>query len=64
MRAVIRNKACSGSNGGWHQNDCRSGVCAARYSALPAGLTDGVDALAWTHDDNWAYAGTTTGRAR
>eukprot|EP00966_Prymnesium_polylepis_P223065 5159791-Prymnesium_polylepis.1 len=30
------------------------------YSALPHGLTEGVDALAFPHANNWAYSGTTT----
>eukprot|EP00966_Prymnesium_polylepis_P233300 5395430-Prymnesium_polylepis.1 len=31
------------------------------FSALPPGLTKGVDALAMPPKDNWAYAGVTTG---
>eukprot|EP00966_Prymnesium_polylepis_P088607 2050492-Prymnesium_polylepis.3 len=51
---------CPSSYGGWHQPTCDD-YYAAAYSALPPGLTEGMDALAWTHWDNWAYAGTAAG---
>eukprot|EP00966_Prymnesium_polylepis_P201227 4662420-Prymnesium_polylepis.1 len=37
--------SCPGSFGGWHQSMCNTEADARRHSALPSGLTDGVDAL-------------------
>ena len=55
---------CPGSPGGWHQSFCdtsRTPDLNLRFSALPPGLTEGVNALSWQHRDNFAYAGTTVG---
>ena len=57
------NPMCAGSVGGWHQASCSVSSVMQFYSALPAGLTAGVNALAWAHKDNWAYAGASTGSA-
>eukprot|EP00966_Prymnesium_polylepis_P118987 2750342-Prymnesium_polylepis.1 len=54
---------CPGSTGGWHQDVCADRMDSQGYSALPQGLTEGVDALAWVQGNNWAYAGTTSGTA-
>eukprot|EP00966_Prymnesium_polylepis_P320740 7377112-Prymnesium_polylepis.1 len=56
--------SCPGTNGGWNQADCTQwGDHSGRqyYSSLPPGLTQGIDALAWMHRDNWAYSGAVTG---
>jgi len=65
------NGWCQRPSAGWHIslcNDVRN--CASClpyfcnspfYSALPAGLTSGADALAFRHQDSWAYAGDTLG---
>eukprot|EP00966_Prymnesium_polylepis_P320741 7377112-Prymnesium_polylepis.2 len=61
------NQHCPASTGGWHQANCDAHTQGEQgrtyYSALPTGLSNGVDALAWTHTENWAYAGITTGSA-
>ncbi|KAL1515912.1 hypothetical protein AB1Y20_002526 [Prymnesium parvum] len=54
---------CPGSFGGWHQSNCGDDTAMFTfYSALPAGLTIGVNAIELPHRSNWAYAGATTGR--
>ena len=52
---------CTGSSGGWHRSSCTALIYQVYYSALPPGLTDGVDALAWTHRKFWAYRGPAAG---
>eukprot|EP00966_Prymnesium_polylepis_P264475 6110045-Prymnesium_polylepis.1 len=58
---------CPGSNGVWHQAHCsysdtNSGrTWSVHYSDLPAGLSDGIDALSWPFKRFWAYRGPTTG---
>eukprot|EP00966_Prymnesium_polylepis_P320530 7376913-Prymnesium_polylepis.1 len=46
---------CTGSVGGWHQDSCPADRPWTHeyFSALPPGLTDGVDALAWPQGDNY-----------
>eukprot|EP00966_Prymnesium_polylepis_P176738 4092591-Prymnesium_polylepis.1 len=52
---------CPGSVGGWHQAACNSELSTQFYSALPAGLADGVDALAFPKYRFLSYAGITSG---
>eukprot|EP00966_Prymnesium_polylepis_P234538 5425109-Prymnesium_polylepis.1 len=51
------------ANGGsWRQTHCAWPQGRHEwYSALPPGLTSGVDALALPHKSYWAYTGATTG---
>ena len=52
---------CPGSSGGWHQSSCSGDLYETYYSALPPGLTDGINALAWTHRWYWSYRGPAAG---
>eukprot|EP00966_Prymnesium_polylepis_P198281 4595059-Prymnesium_polylepis.1 len=60
---TVSLESCPGSTGGWHQDACTDRTDSRGYSALPPGLTEGVDAIALIHGNNWAYAGTTVGTA-
>eukprot|EP00966_Prymnesium_polylepis_P330467 7386114-Prymnesium_polylepis.1 len=50
-----------GSGGGWHQSNCTAVDYSRYFSALPPGLTEGVDALTTEYLKNWAYKGTAVG---
>eukprot|EP00966_Prymnesium_polylepis_P133173 3077916-Prymnesium_polylepis.1 len=53
---------CPGNPGGWQVNI--ASPCEGQgVSALPPGLTRGVDALEWGNAANWGYAGVTSGTA-
>ena len=59
---------CPGSAGGWHVTSCSVSFVAGsptfasgRFSALPPGLTAGVDALEFPMKAFWVYTGVTTG---
>ena len=54
---------CSGSSGGWHQASCYADYYWRHYSAVPEGLSEGINALAWRHANNWAYVGVASGSA-
>eukprot|EP00966_Prymnesium_polylepis_P115178 2662436-Prymnesium_polylepis.1 len=54
------------SSSGWHQASCSTNFATGQdgyeyFSALPQGLTAGVDALQMNHVNNWVYTGVVVG---